>query len=356
MSQVGPDTAAPPRTPEEPIPPRTGGRRFAFLLRPGWLAAIAGALLFTASCYWILAPWQFSRHHDQDVQNSAVLSAVAAEPVPLTDQLNTSSEPAPGLAWRRVTLTGRYEAGAQVYALLRQDNNGNPADEVVVPFRLPDGSAVMIDRGYVPLTDLAAGKLPAALPSGTVSLTARVQADWEDPKNRPPVRHAGRTEVYGLDAAELAAATDTPGPIRKGYLQLTADSAGSLQTVALPQVDDGPFLSYALQWLGFGAMSILGVAFFIYREAYHPLDEDGHEDGHAQGHDRDHGLAHERAYERASVAPDEVPAANSAHPTSAAAPAAHEVVPVAEPTRRRRSRARFDKSTLYDAVDGSERR
>ena len=306
------------------------------------MAAIAGALLFTAACYWILAPWQFHRHQQQDVQNSAVLSAVAADAVPLADQLSTVGQPGPGLAWRRVTLSGRYEPAGQVYSLLRQDNSGAAADEVIVPFRLADGSVVMIDRGYFALTDLAAGKLPAQLPDGPVDLTARVQADWPYPKPKSPVHNGGRTEVYGVVAVDIASLTHTAGPVRNGYLQLTDGDPGALETVALPQVDDGPFLSYALQWLGFGAMAILGLGFFIYREAYHPLADQDDEEFSADAT----GTA------TSSDAAESPVTVGTLGTVGTVGTGATETEMHPQPgVRKGRQRARFDKATLYDAPD-----
>ena len=39
-----------------------------------------------------------------------------------------------------------------------------------------------------------------------------------------------------------------------------------LGALPLPQTDSGPFLSYALQWIAFGAMALLGWLYFTVRE------------------------------------------------------------------------------------------
>ena len=51
-----------------------------------------------------------------------------------------------------------------------------------------------------------------------------------------------------------------------GYLQLEADAPGALEPVPLPQLDAGPYLSYGLQWLAFGIMAPLGLAYFVRAE------------------------------------------------------------------------------------------
>ena len=56
-------------------------RRWRFLLTPGWLAAIALAVLFATACFTVLAPWQFSRDAERSAQNDAVTAAVSAAPI-----------------------------------------------------------------------------------------------------------------------------------------------------------------------------------------------------------------------------------------------------------------------------------
>jgi hypothetical protein len=39
-----------------------------------------------------------------------------------------------------------------------------------------------------------------------------------------------------------------------------------LNVLPQPQIDSGPFLSYALQWIVFGVMAIGGLGYFTWRE------------------------------------------------------------------------------------------
>src|SRR5699024_4139280 len=97
----------------------------------------------------------------------------------------------------------------------------------------------------------------------------RVQADQTDPKDRPPVPAPDGRMQYTAASSELAG----PGPVFGGYLQLTPDSPGVLEPIGVPQRSSGPFFSYALQWLAFGAIAVLGIGYFIYREVSDPADE-----------------------------------------------------------------------------------
>jgi cytochrome oxidase assembly protein ShyY1 len=54
--------------------------------------------------------------------------------------------------------------------------------------------------------------------------------------------------------------------IRPGYFQLDQNQPGVLGALPLPQLDSGPFFSYALQWIAFGTMAVLGWLYFTIRE------------------------------------------------------------------------------------------
>jgi cytochrome oxidase assembly protein ShyY1 len=233
--------------------------RLRFLLRPGWLAVTLVVLLFATACYTLLAPWQFRRDQERKATNSAVQGSFTAAPVPL-GSLGTGSE------WRLATLTGSYVADGETLARLRTVQ-GEPAYEVLTPFRLDDGSVVLVDRGFIrPNEAVQVGSYPAP-PAGRVTLTARVRAGETDPQHRDAFSdntNGGRRQVYAIDPQTVGRATGLP--IRPGYLQLEAGSPGVLGALPLPQLDAGPFFSYALQWLAFGTMSLLALAYFTWRE------------------------------------------------------------------------------------------
>jgi cytochrome oxidase assembly protein ShyY1 len=169
-----------------------------------------------------------------------------------------------------VSVTGTFLPQTESYARLRQDSDGNPASEVLVSLRTADGGVVLIDRGYVPASSVASGDPLPALPGGTVTVTGRVQQDETDPRHRPPIPAPdGREQYSAINAVDV---TGDTGAYR-GYLQLTEDSPGVLTAIGMPQRDSGPFLSYALQWLAFGAMAILGIGYFIYRELTEPATD-----------------------------------------------------------------------------------
>lgn len=240
-----------------------------FLLRPGWLAGIAVMLGFAAVCWTVLAPWQFSRHAQRSETNDRLVAALSAPTVAATEALTVGGAQPTDLIWHAATATGTFLTADQVYVRLRQDSAGRAAVEVLLPFRLADGTVLLIDRGYWPTDALSAGRLPPPPPEGEQTITGRIQPTQPDPRQRPAINANGRREVYGIEVSSLRPLPD----VRAGFLQLTPDSPGVLSAIGTPVPDAGPFLSYAWQWITFGTMAVLALGYFIIREIRDPRDQ-----------------------------------------------------------------------------------
>ena len=328
-------------------------RRLKFLITPRWIAMILAVTVFTLSAFLFLAPWQFSRSRQQAEQNAQIAAAIAAAPVPISQLMSLDSQPPAHAIWHTVTATGTFDASKQVYVRLRQDNSGNPASEVVVPLVMADGTAVLVDRGYVSFTSVQAAAPLPPLPAGTVTVTGRVQADLVDPKHRPPVPAPDGREQYLATNSELAG----PGRAYRGFIQLTPDSPAVIQPIALPQQDSGPFFSYALQWIGFGIIAVVGIGYFIYREFSDPVSGDIYigpgGDGPADVagdayRDAARGGANGAGDTADAVGPAAVGGETAVYDDVLATGAAGNRADDHAPGAKRARRARFDKSQLYD--------
>lgn len=248
--------------------------RFGFLLTPGWLVGILLVLLFAASCFAILAPWQFARHDERSAENAQIAAAVDAPVGRAEAAVPVDAPPSATALWRAVTATGTFRPEGQVFVRLRQDDRGRPVSEVVVPLDLADGTVLLVDRGYVELTESGVGA-DLRLPAGPVTVTGRVQALQPDPLGRPASLQDGRTVVTGIDASIGASGGTGNGlVVRQGFVQLVAGSPGALQPIGTPQLDGGPYLSYAWQWITFGVIALVGMGVLISREAAHPREQD----------------------------------------------------------------------------------
>jgi cytochrome oxidase assembly protein ShyY1 len=238
-------------------------KRWAFVLKPQWLAMAVVVGTFAYLCFTVLAPWQLGKNTQTSRENNQINSALNAEPIPVKNVLPQQDSSAPEQQWHEVTATGRYLPEHQLLARLRIID-GEPAFEVLVPFAIDDGPTVLVDRGYV--RPEAGSKPPdiAALPDGPVTITARLKDSETAPPGKNPFVQDGYQQVYAIDTTQVSTLTDTP--LTGSYLQLIEDQPGGLGVIPLPHLDTGPFLSYGIQWIAFGIIAPIGLGYFVYAE------------------------------------------------------------------------------------------
>jgi cytochrome oxidase assembly protein ShyY1 len=238
-------------------------RRWAFLLRPAWLALFVVVIAFAYLCFTVLAPWQLGKNTKTSRENAQISNSLRADPVPLTTLLPQQDSSAPNEQWRRVTATGRYLPDAQVLARLRVID-GEPAFEVLVPFAVEGGPTVLVDRGYVrPVEGSRVPPIPPP-PAEPVTITARLRDSEPVAQGKEPFHQDGAQQVYSINTAQVAAVTGVP--LAGSYLQLTEDQPGGLGVIGLPHLEAGPFLSYGIQWIAFGIIAPIGLGYFVYSE------------------------------------------------------------------------------------------
>lgn len=238
-------------------------KRWAFLLRPGWLALIVVVIAFAYLCFTVLAPWQLGKNTKTSRENTQIADSLQADPVAVTSLLPHQDSTAPDDQWRRVTATGHYLPDAQVLARLRAVD-GDPAYEVLVPFAVDGGPTVLVDRGYVRPEQGTQVPPIASTPTGTVNITARLRDSETAPPGKSPFREGGAQQVYAIDTKQIAGVTGVP--LAGSYLQLVEDQPGGLSVSGLPHLDSGPFLSYGIQWIAFGILAPIGLGYFVFAE------------------------------------------------------------------------------------------
>jgi cytochrome oxidase assembly protein ShyY1 len=238
-------------------------RRWAFLLRPAWLALFVVVIAFAYLCFTVLAPWQLGKNTKTSRENAQISNSLKADPVPVTTVLPRQDSSAPDEQWRRVTATGRYLPDAQVLARLRSVD-GEPAFEVLVPFAVDDGPTVLVNRGYVRPVQGSGVPPISPPPNEPVTISARLRDSEPVAQGKEPFRQDGAQQVYSISTTQISAVTGVP--LTGSYLQLTEDQPGGLGVIGLPHLDAGPFLSYGIQWIAFGIIAPIGVGYFVYSE------------------------------------------------------------------------------------------
>ncbi|WP_137723733.1 SURF1 family protein [Prescottella subtropica] len=236
--------------------------RLKFLLRPGWLALAAVVAGFAFMCFTVLAPWQLGKNTRTSERNTLLEESIDAGAVPI-DTLIGGTGPAPQDEWRKVLATGTYLPDTDILVRLRSVED-QPAYEVLTPLAMSDGLTMLVNRGYVrPVRGTQAPPIPAA-PTGQVTVEGRIRMSEGTVPGKDPITESGTRQVYFIDSGQIGGFIGTD--LVAGYLQLDDAQPGGLGTIPLPQMDSGPYLSYGLQWLAFGIMAPLGLAYFVRAE------------------------------------------------------------------------------------------
>ncbi len=151
---------------------------------------------------------------------------------------------------------GRFDTTDQMILRGRVQNDG-PGLQIVTPFILDSTNTVLwVLRGFVASPDAVTP--PDTIPApaeGTVTINGLALAIPITKDSGAPLLHNGVTSWKRLDRA--AVAQRRAGSLDV-YLMLAGDSAGAghLALVAPPELNEGPHLSYALQWFGI-ALAVL---------------------------------------------------------------------------------------------------
>ena len=230
---------------------------YRFLLRPAWLlfhlvviAAIAAMVT--------LGFWQLDRLSERKDFNREVRERSQQEPVEfsvvLADLEAGRLDPATA-EWLPVTASGSYLPD-QVLEF-NNSQGGRAGDNVLTALALDDGTTVIVNRGFVPL----GVEVPEAPAVGVEVLgyvrpsETRDRGGLTDTDDGEPL-----TEIRRIDIPRLA--PQFPGDVAPVYIQLTASvppiTATDPAVVVLPELDNGPHLSYAIQWFVFSVCVAIG--------------------------------------------------------------------------------------------------
>jgi len=149
-----------------------------------------------------LGTWQVQRLHWKEgliAAREAGLHAPPAAPPPSLDA-------ARALEFHPVRVEGQFRNNRELYLNL-ESARGDPGFHVVTPLMLADGSALLVDRGFVPTDKKAPQARQEGELGGTASVTGlvRIPSDgkpsWFTPDNDP-----ARNSWFYVDVAAMAQA------------------------------------------------------------------------------------------------------------------------------------------------------
>lgn len=222
-----------------------------------WLVWLVLVVVFAASCVF-LSEWQFERRAARVAEIELVQKNFDKTPAPIAkvDLLAKQSK------WTPVRVVGEYLNDSQVLVRNRP-RSGQPGFETVVAFRTADGQIFAVSRGWLPTGNLQDSPDVLPLPSEkTQEIVARLV-----PGERQLDRGAPEGQVASMNLAEIA--TETGLQVnQQWYLRLASEQEPAEQAVKLlkPTTDEGNHLSYAIQWLIFGALAFVTLVFTVRKE------------------------------------------------------------------------------------------
>jgi cytochrome oxidase assembly protein ShyY1 len=221
--------------------------------------------------------WQL-RRLDEKRDYQALVEARQEEPVADVAEVVPSGEPvdAPGVdaaLYRTVTATGVYEDDDTV-VVENRTFNGASGGWVLSPLRIGDGSAVLVNRGFIGFDREGAIVAPPA-PEGEVTVEGLVFPSQSRGRFGPTDPVDGDLRVLArVDLDRFGAQVDYA--VLPAYIQLVAsdppeaapvDDAPALVPLGAPTPDEGPHLSYAVQWFIFTVIAAGGYVLLLRRVA-----------------------------------------------------------------------------------------
>lgn len=212
--------------------------------------------------------WQLDRLAWKNELVARVAARMSAEPVPAPLEAAWPTLDLAGWGYRRVRVEGVFDHAreARVYVALSQPVGrlGGPGHFILTPLVRPDGSAVIVNRGFVPQERAD----PATRKDGQVAGPVAVTGLLREPEDRnafTPADDVSKRLFFARDARAIAAGL---GLGRAAPFTIDADATpnpgglpqGGETRVSFPN----RHLEYALTWFGLAA-ALAGVfAYFVW--------------------------------------------------------------------------------------------
>lgn len=235
------------------------------LFTPKWMLVHVGVITLVVLMV-NLGFWQLRRLDEKRAFNSMITARTGQTTAPLDSVLTPTADPS-AVQWRRVTVTGTYDPSGAVTIVNRSQDNTAGVDSLV-PLRLDGDRTVLVSRGFVPL---ALG-VPTP-PAGPVEVTGYLRTtqtrsalgaiDSTDPKT---------TEFQRFDVRLIARRID--GDVLPMWIQSIVESPAPRDEwparVPLPELTEGPHLSYAVQWFFFSLTAVTAWIVVVRRRLHDP--------------------------------------------------------------------------------------
>lgn len=247
---------------------------YRFLWRPRWIASHVAVLALIAAMVAAML-WQLGRLDDKKELNALIEARADVVPVGIGEALRAAGVEQPSQSdavdYRAVETTGTYLPDDE-FTVPSKTLDGAPGRLLVTPLVWSAGDPpVLVLRGFIPqaVDDTVAPIDGVEPPAGEV-----VVRGWLRRTQVPEGLQRKNAELGGgsfarIDIDRIAAARGTS--FAPAYLQLAEQAPPSdaplLSPYPLPERDEGPHLSYAVQWATFTLIALVGYPLVLRRVA-----------------------------------------------------------------------------------------
>lgn len=247
----------------------------------GWFVVIA--VLAAAGCVR-LGFWQLHRLDERRARNALVSQRLQAPPVdPRALPRDTAL-----VRFRRVSVEGTPDyAHELIYAA--RTHNGSPGVNLLTPVRLAGtDTTVLVNRGWVFAQD------GSTIDTSRTRDPDSVFVGFAEPlPSGPGAAYTSKPNVIARLSYEIVAKA-LPYPVLPfavialntsdtAAISDTARATPAITRLTVPPLDEGPHLSYAIQWFGFAAVALIGAAIVIKQSRDGRSRQDATEPDHGRG-------------------------------------------------------------------------
>ena len=213
--------------------------------------------------------WQLDRLQERRALNAQIISRINLPPLTLTGENLDPTD----LEYRPATVTGQYDFSQEI-VLRNRVKNQSPGVHALTPFKIEgNAKAVLVDRGWIPYEhSLRDQRQPYAAPTGTVTVNGLIRLSQTRPSSLSPADPNINADHPRTDAWFWLDIDHIQHQFRDYQLlpfYLEQDPGSEFTALPAPEhnfeLDDGPHLSYAIQWFAFAVILLIGSLALTYR-------------------------------------------------------------------------------------------
>jgi cytochrome oxidase assembly protein ShyY1 len=214
--------------------------------------------------------WQLRRLDERRDHNRLLEERAAAATIDVAAELDPTAGAADveALEWRTAEARGRYVLEDEVLVRSRSFD-GAPGAWVLTPLRTAAGTALVVNRGWVPASGPPTLPPGAAAPTGEVVVRGLLVGGEQRGRFGPTDPADGRLPTLAradLDRLQQQVGDDLY-PLYLRLEQQAPAPGGFPVPLPQPERDEGPHLSYAGQWFLFTAVALVGYPLLLRRSA-----------------------------------------------------------------------------------------